>query len=69
MTKRMRNDQPKHVSARHNQGVVIKATEDRRCHEVEQNGQALTDALKNSPLRDLDFDRIRYLAPVRDVEL
>jgi hypothetical protein len=33
----------------------------------EQSGRALIDAPAGSPLRDVDFERTRYEAPVRDI--
>lgn len=67
--KRVHSDGPQRVSVRGEREVVIVAAEEYRRLKGEQSGQALIDALTSSPLRDVDFDREPYRAPVRDVEL
>jgi len=67
--KRVHSEGPQRVSVRGEREVVIVAAEEYRRLKGHASGQALIDALASSPLRDVDFDREPYRAPVRDVEL
>ena len=67
--KRVHSDGPQRVSVRGEREVVIVAAEEYRRLKGHESGQALIDALARSPLRDVEFDREPYRAPVRDVEL
>ena len=67
--KRVHSEGPQRVSVRGEREVVIVAAEEYRRLKGHASGQALVDALASSPLRDVDFDREPYRAPVRDVEL
>ena len=67
--KRVHSDGPQRVSVRGEREVVIVAAEEYQRLKGCESGQVLIDALASSPLRDVDFDRERYRAPVRDVEL
>lgn len=67
--KRVYSEGPQRVSVRGEREVVIVAAEEYRRLKGQASGQALIDALASSPLRDLDFEREPYRAPVRDVEL
>lgn len=67
--KRAHSDGPQHVSVRGEREVVIVTAEEYRRLKGGHSGQALIDALADSPLRDVDFDRAPYHAPIRDVEL
>jgi prevent-host-death family protein len=67
--KRVHRDGPQRVTVRGEREVVIIGADEYRRLKGEQSGQALIDALAASPLRDVDFERTRYEAPVRDVEL
>ncbi len=67
--KRAHSDGPQRVSVRGEREVVIVTAEEYRRLKGEESGQALIDALAHSPLRDVDFDREPYRAPVRDVDL
>jgi prevent-host-death family protein len=67
--KRVHREGPQRVTVRGEQEVVIIGADEYRRLKGEQSGQALIDALAASPLRDVDFERTRYEAPVRDAEL
>ena len=67
--KRVHSDGPQRVSVRGEREVVIVAAEEYQRLKGRETGQALIDALASSPLRDVDFDREPYRAPVRDIEL
>jgi len=67
--KRAHSEGPQRVSVRGEREVVIVAAEEYRRLKGEESGQALIDALADSPLRDVEFDREPYRAPVRDVDL
>ena len=67
--KRVHSDGPQRVSVRGEREVVIVAAEEYQRLKGYESGQVLIDALASSPLRDVDFDREPYCAPVRDVEL
>ncbi len=67
--KRVHSDGPQRVSVRGEREVVIVAAEEYQRLKGYASGQMLIDAMATSPLRDVDFDREPYRAPVRDVEL
>ena len=67
--KRVHSDGPQRVSVRGEREVVIVAAEEYQRLKGRESGQVLIDALASSPLRDVEFDREPYRAPVRDVEL
>ena len=67
--KRVHTDGPQRVSVRGEREVVIVAAEEYQRLKGYESGQVLIDALAASPLRDVDFDREPYRAPVRDIEL
>jgi prevent-host-death family protein len=67
--KRVHRDGPQRVTVRGEREVVIIGADEYRRLKGGQSGQELIDALAASPLRDVDFERARYEAPVRDVEL
>ena len=67
--KRVHSDGPQRVSVRGEREVVIVAAEEYQRLKGYESGQVLIDALASSPLRDVDFDREPYRAPVRDLEL
>jgi len=67
--KRVHSEGPQRVSVRGEREVVIVAAEEYRRLKGYESGQAQIDALASSPLREMDFDREPYRAPVRDVEL
>ena len=67
--KRVHSDGPQRVSVRGEREVVIVAAEEYQRLKGYESGQVLIDALASSPLRDVDFDREPYRAPVRDIEL
>jgi prevent-host-death family protein len=67
--KRVHLDGPQRVTVRGEREVVIIGADEYRRLKGEQSGQALIDALAASPLGGVDFERTRYEAPVRDLEL
>lgn len=66
---RAHTEGPQHVTVRGSREVVIVAAEEFRRLKGEITGRTLVDALASSPLRDVDFERLPYTPPVRDVEL
>ena len=60
---------PQRVTVRGKKEVVIVAAEEFRKLKGELTGRVLVDALANSPLRDVDFERVSVESPIRDVEL
>ena len=60
---------PQHVTVRGKKEVVVVAADEFRKLKGELTGRALVDALANSPLRDIEFDRLPIKSPVRDVDL
>ncbi|SRR5271157_4070158 len=66
---RVHTDGPQRVTVRGSREVVIVTAEEFRRLKGEITGQTLVDALAASPLRDVDFERLPFKAPVRDVEL
>lgn len=49
--------------------VVVVSVEDYRRAKGEPTGAVLVELMQSSPLRDVDFERVRTPAKVRDVEL
>lgn len=64
-----REGRPQRVTVHGRAAVVIIAAEDYDVLRPPATGQAIVDALANSPLADIEIEHPSVYAPVRDVEL
>ena len=69
VVRRARAHQPQRVTVHGRDAVVVVAAEDYDRLRPALTGEAIVEALRSSPLRDVDFERLSVRAPVRDVEL
>jgi len=69
VVRKAKSEGPQRITVHGREEVVIVSVEEFRRATGERSGQALVDLFKNSPLRDVDFDRKPERSPVRDVEL
>jgi prevent-host-death family protein len=63
------NEGPQRVTVHGKKEVVIVAADQFKKLKGELTGRMLVEALANSPLRDVEFDRLSVISPVRDVDL
>ena len=69
VVRRARNHQPQRVTVHGRDAVVVIAAEDYDRLRPELTGAAIVAVLQNSPLRDIEIERVSIQAPVRDVKL
>jgi hypothetical protein len=62
-------DGPQRITVHSREEVVIVSIEEYRGLEAQPTGQALVELLHDSPLRDLNFERVRTRSRDRGVEL
>ena len=69
LLRRVRSEGPQHVTVHGRDEVVVISAEEFRRLRGGLTGQALIDALQDSPHRDLEIEPARGVMPVRDVPL
>jgi prevent-host-death family protein len=69
LVRKVRSEGPQHVTVHGRDEVVVIAAEDFRRLQGERSGQALIEAFRASPHRELDLEAKRMKMPVRDVSL
>ncbi len=69
LVRRARNEGPQRVTVHGRDEVVVLAADEFRRLKGEPTGQALIDALKNSPFPEIDLEPDSIPMPVRDVEI
>lgn len=69
LVRRVRSDGPQHVTVHGREEVVVISAEEFRRLTGGAMGQALVEALRSSPHRDLDLETERAAMPVRDASL
>lgn len=69
VVRRAKTEGPQRVTLHGREEVVILSVEEYRRVKGIGSGQALVDLLRDSPLDELDLERVRVRGPVRDVEL
>lgn len=69
VVRRARAHRPQRVTVHGHDAVVIVAAEDYDRMEPALTGAAIVDALRRSPLHEVEIERLSVRAPVRDVEL
>jgi len=69
LVRRARLEGPQHVTVHGRDAVVMVATEEFRRLQGSLTGQALVDAMRESPYREIDLEVARAPMPVRGVLL
>jgi prevent-host-death family protein len=69
LVRRAKSDGPQHVTVHGREEVVVISSEEFNRLKGDRTGQALIEALQESPHRDLDIEPKRSRAPVRGVDL
>ena len=69
LVRRARNEGPQHVTVHGREEVVVLAADEFRRLKGGRTGQALIDALKDSPFPEIDLEPESFPMPVRDVEI
>ena len=69
LVRRARSDGPQHVTVHGREEVVVIAADTFRALTGDVTGQALVDAMQQSPSRELELEGTREAMPVRDVVL
>lgn len=69
LVRRVRSEGPQHVTVHGRDEVVVVAVEEFRRLKGSLTGQALIDALRSSPHRDIKLEPRRAPMPVRDISL
>ena len=69
LVRKVHSEGPQHVTIHGREEVVVIAAEAFRALQGDRSGQALVDAMQQSPWRDLEIEPARQPMPVRDVTL
>jgi prevent-host-death family protein len=69
LVRRAKQHGPQHVTVHGREEVVVVGAEDFRRLAGERTGQALVDAMQQSPQRSTNIEPRRSRMPVRDVDL
>jgi prevent-host-death family protein len=69
LVRRVKTDGPQLVTVHGREEVVVVSVDEFHRLKGRPTGQALVDALRESPLRHVDLERRRERSPVRDVDL
>ncbi|MCW5631904.1 MAG: type II toxin-antitoxin system Phd/YefM family antitoxin [Rubrivivax sp.] len=69
LIRRVHSEGPQHVTVHGREAVVVITAEDFRALQGARTGQALVDAVQESPCRDVEIAPPRARMPVRDVRL
>jgi prevent-host-death family protein len=69
VVRRARDHKPQRVTVHGQDAVVVVAAEDYDRLRPPLTGAAIVAALQDSPLREIEIERLSIRAPVRDIEL
>jgi prevent-host-death family protein len=69
VVRRAKVEGPQHITVHGREEVVIVSVEEYRKAKGQPTGEALVELLHDSPFRNLEIERTRTQATVRDVEL
>jgi prevent-host-death family protein len=69
VVRKAKTDGPQRVTLHGREEVVIVSVDEYRRVKGEATGEALVKLMQDSPLGDVEFERLREESPVRDVEL
>ena len=64
-----KSEGPQHVTVHGRDEIVVLSVEEFRRLQGDRTGQALVDAMRNSPHRDVEIEPKRSAMPVRDMKL
>lgn len=69
VVRKAKTEGPQRITVHGREEVVIVSIEEYRRATGQPTGEVLVRLLQDSPLREVDFERVRTKSPVRDVEL
>jgi prevent-host-death family protein len=69
LVRKAKSEGPQHVTVHGRDEIVVLSVEEFRRLQGARTGQALVEAMQNSPHRDVDIAPKRGAMPVRDVSL
>ena len=69
LVRKARTEGPQRITVHGREEVVVVSVEDYRRTKGEPTGEALVKLLRDSPLRDINFDRKPVRSPIRKVKL
>ncbi|HEV7239340.1 MAG TPA: type II toxin-antitoxin system prevent-host-death family antitoxin [Thermoanaerobaculia bacterium] len=69
LVRKAKTEGPQRITVHGREEVVVVSVEEYRRVNGEQTGNALVKVLQESPLRDVNLDRLRTRSSVRGVEL
>lgn len=69
LVRRVRSEGPQHVTVHGRDEVVVIAAEEFRRLKGDRTGQALIDAIRSSPYREINIEPERGPLPVREISL
>jgi prevent-host-death family protein len=69
LVRKAKTEGPQRITVHGREEVVVVSVEEYRRAKGKRSGQALVDLMRDSPLRDVRFDRRRTRGRVRDVKL
>ena len=69
VVRKAKTEGPQRITVHGREEVIVVSVEEYRRVKGERTGAALVELLRDSPLRDVDFDREGTRAPVRKVKL
>ena len=69
LVRRARTEGPQHVTVHGRDEVVVISAEEFHRLKGDRSGKLFVELMRNSPLRDIDFEHEGVRTPVRDVKL
>lgn len=69
VVRKAKTEGPQRITVHGREEVVVVSVDDYRRAKGQPTGKALVDLLRRSPLADVEIERVRTPAVVRDVEL
>jgi prevent-host-death family protein len=69
VVRKAKTEGPQRITVHGREEVVVVSVEEYRRASGERTGQALVELFRDSPLRDVDFERKPERSPVRDIDL
>ena len=69
VVRKAKTEGPQRITVHGREEVIVVSVEEYRRVKGERTGAALVELLRESPLRDVDFDREGTRAPIRKVKL
>jgi len=69
LVRKAKTEGPQHVTVHGREEVVVVSVEDYRRAQDRRTGQELVDIMRDSPLRDVEFERTGTRSEVRGIDL